>query len=85
MSFLTFILFGLVVGFIARALLPGRQSMGLLLTAVVGMIGSFLGGLVGNVLSGERLGDLHAAGLIGSVLGAMLLLALVVGTRRRVA
>src|SRR6188508_1072969 len=53
MGILLFIVFGLVVGFIARALLPGRQSMGFLMTAVLGMVGSLVGGFVGNLLAGR--------------------------------
>ena len=45
-----FILFGLVMGLVARAvMMPGRQSMGLLATALVGMAGSFVGGLVATL------------------------------------
>ena len=74
MGILLFIVFGLVVGFIARALLPGRQSMGFVMTAVLGMVGSLVGGFVGNLLAGRPLFDLHAAGFIGSLLCSILLL-----------
>jgi uncharacterized membrane protein YeaQ/YmgE (transglycosylase-associated protein family) len=74
MSILMFILFGLIVGFLARAIMPGRQSMGLVATALVGIVGSFIGGIVGNVISGTPLLDLHAAGFIGSILGALFVL-----------
>ena len=83
MSILTFIILGIVAGFLARALMPGRQPMGFFATALLGMAGSFLGGFIGNLISGERLLDLHSAGLIGSVIGAMLVLLLVVATGRR--
>ena len=74
MGILLFIVFGLVVGFIARALLPGRQSMGFLMTAVLGMVGSLIGGFVGNLLAGRPLFDLHAAGFLGSLVCSILLL-----------
>jgi uncharacterized membrane protein YeaQ/YmgE (transglycosylase-associated protein family) len=74
MSILMFILFGLIVGFLARAIMPGRQSMGLVATALVGVVGSFIGGVVGNLISGTPLLELHTAGFIGSVLGALLVL-----------
>jgi len=83
MSLLVFLVFGLVVGLLARALLPGRQGMGMLMTAVLGMVGSFLGGLVGNMITGDPIGDIHPAGLLGSVLGAIVVLALVSGVGRR--
>ena len=74
MSILLFIVFGLVVGLIARAVMPGRQSMGLLMTAVLGIAGSFLGGFVASLFTNHRVTDLHTAGFIGSVLGALALL-----------
>jgi uncharacterized membrane protein YeaQ/YmgE (transglycosylase-associated protein family) len=84
MGFIVFIIFGLIVGFIARALMPGRQSMGVVATALVGMAGSFLGGLIGNLLSGRSVFDLTTAGFIGSIIGALLvLLALGAAGRRR--
>jgi uncharacterized membrane protein YeaQ/YmgE (transglycosylase-associated protein family) len=83
MSILAFILLGIVAGFLARAIMPGRQSMGLLPTAALGMIGSVVGGFIGNVMSGESLLDLDASGLIGSVVGALIVLALVGFAGRR--
>ena len=74
MSILMFVLFGLIVGFLARAIMPGRQSMGLVATALVGIVGSFIGGVIGNLLSGGPLLELHTAGFIGSILGALLVL-----------
>lgn len=83
MSILAFILLGIVAGFLARAIMPGRQSMGFVMTAVLGMVGSIVGGFVGNLVSGEALLDLHASGLIGSVIGALVVLALVTFAGRR--
>jgi uncharacterized membrane protein YeaQ/YmgE (transglycosylase-associated protein family) len=84
MGILVFIVFGLIVGLIARALMPGRQSMGLVMTALVGMGGSFIGGLLGNLISGRNVLDLTTAGFIGSIIGALLLLlALGAAGRRR--
>lgn len=80
---LTWIAFGLLVGLMARAILPGRQSMSLVGTTLLGVVGSFLGGLVGNLLVGYDVLRLHPAGFIGSVLGALAVLALVGMTRRR--
>lgn len=84
MGLLLFIVFGLVVGFLARAIMPGRQSMGMLMTAVLGMVGSLLGGFVGSMISHTEVTRVHSAGLIGSIIGALLVLALVsMGGRRR--
>lgn len=83
MSILMFILFGLVVGFLARAIMPGRQSMGFLATALVGIAGSFVGGIIGNLISGSPLLELHSSGFIGSILGALLVLAIMGWSGRR--
>jgi uncharacterized membrane protein YeaQ/YmgE (transglycosylase-associated protein family) len=73
-SILLFVVFGLVVGLIARAVLPGRQSMGLLATSLLGIAGSFMGGFLVALLTHNRVLDFNTAGIIGSIIGAMLLL-----------
>jgi uncharacterized membrane protein YeaQ/YmgE (transglycosylase-associated protein family) len=80
---LTWIAFGLLVGLMARAILPGRQPTGVVGTTLLGIVGSFLGGLVGNLVVEYPLFRLHPAGFIGSVIGALLVLAFVgIGHRR---
>lgn len=81
MHFIGFLVFGLVVGLIARALMPGRQSLGVIMTALLGMVGSLLGGFLGMLIFGQRPGEPVAAGWIGSILGALLVLGLVAGVR----
>ena len=73
---LGWIIFGLVIGLIARTIMPGAQPMGFILTAVLGIAGSFVGGWLGTFLSGDGgQPDLHqAAGWIGSIIGALVLL-----------
>ncbi len=66
---------GLVVGLVARAILPGTQSLGLILTAVLGIAGSYVAGFVGQALGWYSAGQ--GAGFIGSVLGAIVLLVVV--------
>lgn len=84
MGILAFVLFGLVIGLVARALMPGRQSMGLVASTLLGMAGSFLGGLIGSVMQGGRMFELHSAGIIGSLIGALLVMFIVgMGGRRR--
>lgn len=83
MSLLVFLLFGFFVGLIARALTPGRQSLGLLMTTALGGVGSLLGGLLGNVIGGDALGKVHPAGALGSIVGAIILLAVTGGFRSR--
>jgi uncharacterized membrane protein YeaQ/YmgE (transglycosylase-associated protein family) len=84
MSILGFLLFGLIVGLLARLLMPGRQSMGILGTMLLGVGGSFLGGVVGNLLAGSHWDRPVTAGWIGSILGSLLLLALLHSRRRHV-
>lgn len=77
MSILAFILIGLIAGLLARAILPGPQNMGLLATTLLGMVGSFVGGLVGSLFRSDgRIFDLHPSGLLMSVVGAILVLLL---------
>ncbi|MDX2052853.1 MAG: GlsB/YeaQ/YmgE family stress response membrane protein [Polyangiaceae bacterium] len=76
MGILLFIVFGLIVGFVARAVMPGEQKMGLVMTAVLGIAGSFLGGFVASIISDQRAADFNTAGVIGSVIGAIILLAI---------
>lgn len=84
MAILSFVIFGLIVGVIARALMPGRQRMGLLMTMVLGVAGSFIGGFLVAVFTHHRVAEFNTSGFIGSVLGALLLLALAgMGSRRR--
>ena len=76
MHVIGFILFGLVVGLIARALMPGRQPMGFILTAILGMAGSFIGSYIGGLIHGQ--GDVVETSdpynWIGAILGSLLLL-----------
>jgi uncharacterized membrane protein YeaQ/YmgE (transglycosylase-associated protein family) len=76
-GFLIFLLIiGLLAGFIARALVPGRDPMGVGATIVLGIVGSFIGGFLGWALFGKDLseGALQPSGIIGSVVGAILAL-----------
>lgn len=66
------LLIGLIVGFIARALKPGNDSLGWILTALLGVAGSFVAQFIGAQLGFYQQGE--AAGFIASVLGAILLL-----------
>lgn len=80
---LSWLLFGLAVGLIARVLYPGPQPMGFGMTAGVGVAGSFVGGMVGNLVAGLPLDAFHGAGIIGSVIGALIVMALIGFNARR--
>jgi len=80
---LGWIVFGLIVGVIAKLIMPGRDPGGFIITIVLGIVGSLLGGYIGRVL-GMYGPDGRGAGLIMSVLGAIILLLLyrlIVGRR----
>ncbi len=78
MGIIAFIIIGLIAGLIARALMPGNQSMGLVATTLLGIVGSFVGGLIGSLFRSDgRIFDLHPSGLLMSVLGAIAVMALV--------
>jgi uncharacterized membrane protein YeaQ/YmgE (transglycosylase-associated protein family) len=67
------IVIGLIAGAIARWLMPGPDPMGWLGTIVLGIVGSLVGGTLLNVLFGGGL-ELSAAGILGSILGALIVL-----------
>jgi uncharacterized membrane protein YeaQ/YmgE (transglycosylase-associated protein family) len=66
------LIIGLVVGFIARAVMPGEQKLGLIMTAVLGVGGSLVASYAGRALG--LYGDGSVAGWIASVVGAVILL-----------
>ena len=75
MQYVWMAVIGFVVGLIARAILPGTQSLGIILTAALGIAGSFLAGFAGQALGLYSQGQ--PAGWIASVIGAILLLFIV--------
>lgn len=77
------ILIGFIAGLVARALLPGKQAMGFILTAVLGIVGSLIATYVGQAMGWYTAGA--GAGFIASVLGAIVVLAIygMVVSRRR--
>lgn len=84
MSILGWILFGLVVGALAKLVMPGRDPGGIVVTMLLGIAGAVLGGFVGRTLG--FYGEGEAAGFVMSFIGAVALLALyrmVIGRRRR--
>lgn len=84
MGIIAFIIIGLIAGLIARAIMPGRQSMGLIATTLLGMVGSLVGGLIGSLFSRNgRAFALEPSGIILSIIGAILVLMLVGAAGRR--
>jgi uncharacterized membrane protein YeaQ/YmgE (transglycosylase-associated protein family) len=74
MAILEWILFGLVVGVIAKLLMPGRDPGGFIITILLGVAGALLGGFVGRAMG--FYGESQGAGWIMSIVGAVILLAL---------
>lgn len=75
LHYLWMFIVGIVVGAIARFIMPGSEHLGLLLTGVLGIAGSFVGGFIARLFSKPADGALvHPAGLILSVVGALILL-----------
>ncbi|MFO0647272.1 MAG: GlsB/YeaQ/YmgE family stress response membrane protein [Polyangiales bacterium] len=73
MGFLMFAIFGLIIGAIAKFIMPGRDPGGIIVTAVIGMVGSLLGGYLGRV-AGLYNDPAQGAGWAMSLIGALVLL-----------
>jgi len=80
MSIIIMIIVGFIVGLIARAIMPGDQKMGFILTTVLGIVGALIAGYLGQALGWYAPGE--PAGWIGSIVGAIILL-FVVGLFRK--
>ena len=69
------IIVGFIVGLIARAIVPGTQHMGFIMTMILGIVGSLVGGLIGRLVSRPPEGaKFHPAGFFLSIVGAIVLL-----------
>lgn len=78
LGFLWWIIIGLIAGLLGRALMPGRQPMGWLLTIALGLVGSIVGGFISSLVFGTDPMEpgFHAGGLVMSTIGAVTVLAL---------
>ena len=75
MSIVAWILLGLVAGVIAKALMPGNDPGGIIVTILIGVVGAFIGGVVWNFFTGnDSYGDFDIGGLLIAVLGSLILL-----------
>ena len=82
MGILGWILFGLVVGALAKLVMPGRDPGGIIVTVLLGIVGAVVGGFIGRALG--FYGPNQSAGFLMSIVGAILLLAVYrMFTRRR--
>jgi uncharacterized membrane protein YeaQ/YmgE (transglycosylase-associated protein family) len=74
MEFLWMLIIGLIIGALAKLIMPGRDPGGVLITMVIGVAGSMLAGLIGRSAGWYHRGE--GAGFIASIIGAVLLLAI---------
>ena len=77
------VIIGFFAGLIARALVPGKQSMTILQTILLGVIGSFLGGFLGRLLFHHGSGFVQTSSWIGSIIGAIIALLIYIQVERR--
>ena len=77
MGIILLIVIGAIAGFLARAIVPGKDDLGILRTILLGIVGSFLGGFLGALLFDKDTaleGLLQPSGIIGSIVGAIIAL-----------
>jgi uncharacterized membrane protein YeaQ/YmgE (transglycosylase-associated protein family) len=84
-TIITIIIVGLIAGFIARAVVPGRQSMSIGATIFLGIIGSFIGGFLGFLIfhADPQGGFFQPSGIIGSIIGAIIALLIWIAVKNR--
>lgn len=70
-----FLVFGLIVGLLARLILPGRQNIGLLWTLALGVVGSVIGGTIANAIGSGDILELNVIGALAAIAASVALLA----------
>ena len=79
MAIIGFLVFGLVVGAVARLIKPGKQNLSLLMTLVLGVVGSLLGGVIASALGTGSIPELNVLGAIIAIVAAVLLIGVAEG------
>ena len=74
MGFIRIVIVGLIVGAIARWIMPGAQAMGWMMTSLLGIAGSIVGGFISSLIWKSPDGQFHPAGWIMSIAGALIVL-----------
>jgi len=77
-NIIVLIVIGAIAGFIARAVIPGKQDIGIGLTIALGIIGSVVGNLLGSLIFEPHKFELGTSGIIGSIIGAIIVLGIYV-------
>ena len=71
---ISLIIIGLIAGALARLIIPGKQDLSIPMTIAIGIVGSFVGGFLGYLIFHKDSGFLQPSGIIGSVIGAVIVL-----------
>ena len=74
MGIITWIIFGLIAGAIAKFIMPGNQGMGWLMTIILGIVGAFVGGWIGSMLGWGTVNEFDIKSVLLAVVGALLVL-----------
>jgi uncharacterized membrane protein YeaQ/YmgE (transglycosylase-associated protein family) len=82
-NIIVLIIVGLIAGFIARAVIPGKQDLGIVATILLGIVGSLVGNLLGSLIFEPHRFELGTSGILGSIVGAIIVLGLYVAATRR--
>ncbi|MGZ4437403.1 MAG: GlsB/YeaQ/YmgE family stress response membrane protein [Nocardioides sp.] len=78
-----FIVAGLVIGALARLIKPGRQNLSLLMTLLLGLVGSVIGGFIASILGTGSIWELNVLGFVLAVIAAVLLIGVAEGMSGR--
>ncbi|RKT88548.1 Uncharacterized membrane protein YeaQ/YmgE, transglycosylase-associated protein family [Saccharopolyspora antimicrobica] len=74
MGILSWIVFGLIAGAIAKFILPGRDPGGIIVTILIGIVGGFLGGWIGSQVSGTGISGFNLMSFVWAIVGSLILL-----------
>ncbi len=74
MGIISWIIFGLIAGAIAKAILPGEQGGGILMTSALGILGAFVGGAIGSALLDKPITGFNIGSMLIAIVGAILVL-----------
>jgi uncharacterized membrane protein YeaQ/YmgE (transglycosylase-associated protein family) len=79
MGIIGFLLAGLIIGALARLIKPGRQNLSLLMTLLLGIVGSIIGGVLASLIGTGSIGELNVLGFVFAVIAAVLLVGVAEG------
>ena len=74
MGILTWIIFGLIAGALAKSIMPGNQGMGWIMTIILGIVGAFVGGWIGTLLNLGTVDEFSLGSMALAVVGALIVL-----------